>query len=203
MNLADKLTLFRIILSPVFMLVYFLPKSFSFWTVPLLIIIYVGSGVTDYLDGYAARKYNLTSDFGKLFDPFADSLVQITFFLCFLIDGIWGSGIFPVVLFLIVIYRELSILFIRNLMLQKGITLGARKSGKVKTVAYIVAGSVALFAVSVERLVSLIAPDMVILQIIVNYIRISALVIFTISVIIAIVSFIDYIIVYQKTGKTK
>lgn len=203
MNLADKLTLFRIILAPVFLIIYFLPKSFSLWAVPLLIVIYVVSEVTDYLDGYAARKLNLSTDFGKFFDPFADTLVQITFFLCFLIDGIWGSTIFPVILFLIVIYREFTILFIRNLMLRKGLTLGARMSGKVKTVGYIVTGSVALLAASVERLVSLIAPELAVLQVILQYIKICALVIYTLSVIIAIVSLVDYIIIYKKTGNSQ
>ena len=201
MNLADKLTLSRIILAPVFLVIYFLPRSFSHWTVPLLIVIYVVSEITDYFDGLAARKLNLTSDFGKFFDPFADTLVQITFFLCFLIDGVWGSGILPVILFLLVIYRECSILFLRNLMLKKGITLGARMGGKIKTVAYIVAGSAALLFVSMERLA--VYEPLSVFVLFLPYLKVFALVIFIISVIISIVSFIDYVIVYQKTDNEK
>jgi CDP-diacylglycerol--glycerol-3-phosphate 3-phosphatidyltransferase len=198
MNLANKLTLFRIILAPIFLIIYFLPRSYSLLTVPILIIIYIISEITDYFDGLAARKLNLTSDFGKFFDPFADSLVQITYFLCFLIDGIWGSGIFPMILFLIVIYRECSILFLRNLMLKKGITQGARMGGKIKTVSYIVTGSAALLAATLERLA--IYEPLTVFELFLPYVKTAALVIFFISVIIAIVSFIDYLLIYRKTG---
>jgi len=195
MNLANKLTLLRIILAPVFFIVYLLPDFFpswfiygSAWTIPVLWIIFIISEITDYLDGLAARKLNLTTDFGKFFDPFADTLVQITCFLCFVIDGI-----FPAALFLLVIYREFGILFIRNLMLKKGITLGARIGGKIKTVAYIIAAGAALLAVSLQRLS--------VLDFVYPYIRIGALVIFILSVIISIISFFDYLIIFMKTEK--
>ena len=207
MNLANKLTFFRIILAPVFLLIYFLLKPITIWAMPVLVMIYVISEITDYFDGWAARKLNLTSDFGKLFDPFADTLVQSTYFLCFLIDGIWGSTVFPVILFLLFLYREFSILFLRNMMLKKGIILGARMSGKVKTVGYIVAGSVALFVACFERLVPAYAYKIAALaasyETILPILKLIALIIFFISVIIAIVSFIDYLLNYQKTEKEK
>ena len=187
MNLANRLTLLRVIIAPVFFAIYFLPDGFKSWTLPVLWVIFIISEVTDYFDGLAARKLNLTTDFGKLFDPFADTLVQLTYFLCFVIDGI-----FPAILFLLIIYREFSILFLRNLMLKKGATLGARMSGKIKTVVYIIAVGVALFAVTLERLN---IPE---IEFILPYFRIGALVIFIISVILAIVSFIDYFLIYKK-----
>ena len=200
MNLANKLTLSRIILAPAFFIIYLLPCFFpelflngSKWTIPVLWIIFIISEITDYFDGLAARKLRLTSDFGKLFDPFADTLVQLTCFLCFLIDGIWNGGILPAILFLIVIYREFGILFIRNLMLKKGITLGARIAGKVKTVSYIIAAGTALLASSFERLN--IYENLLI------YFKTGALIIFTFSVIMAVISFIDYIVIYLNTGK--
>jgi len=125
MNLANKLTFLRIILAPVFLVIYFLPIDHPNWTIPVLWLIFIISEITDYFDGLAARKLNQTSDFGKFFDPFADTLVQITCFLCFLIDKIWGNTIIPLILFLLVIYREFGILFLRNLMLKKGINLCA------------------------------------------------------------------------------
>jgi len=202
MNLADRLTFLRIVLAPVFFIIYLLPEFFpsisangSGWTIPVLWIIFIVSEITDYFDGLAARKLNLTSDFGKLFDPFADTLVQITCFLCFVIDGIYSSGIIPAVLFLLVIYREFSILFIRNLMLKKGVTLGARIGGKIKTVAYITAIGAALLAATFERLA--------ILETHLQFFKTGALIIFIISVIIAVVSFIDYMMIYLKTEKTK
>jgi len=160
--------------------------------VPILWIFAIVSEITDYFDGLAARKLNLTSDFGKLLDPFADTLTQITFFLCFIVDGTYPAGIFPVILFLIVVYREFAILFLRNLMLKKGIAMGARMGGKLKTVTYIIALAVTLIAVSFERLN--------IFKSILPYIKVGALVIFAISVVLAIISFFDYLLIYQKTG---
>ncbi len=147
MSLANKFTLLRIILAPVFFILYLLPVFFPslkdsvliFWTVPVIWVIAVFAELTDMLDGMAARKMNEVSDFGKFFDPFADTLFQITCFLCFVIEEV-----FPAALFLLVLYREFGILFVRNLMLKKGVTMGARKSGKIKTVTYITAGAAAL-----------------------------------------------------------
>ncbi|MCL2804416.1 MAG: CDP-diacylglycerol--glycerol-3-phosphate 3-phosphatidyltransferase [Treponema sp.] len=184
MNLANQLTLFRIILAPVFFVIYFLPHAG--WSIPVLWAIFVVSEITDFFDGFAARKLNLTSDFGKLFDPFADTLVQITYFLCFVIDGI-----FPAILLVLVIYREFGILFLRNLMLKKGITLGARMSGKIKTVTYIIAGGAALLAVSMERLSCC--------ENILPYFKTGALVVFIISVVLAVVSFFEYLFIYLKS----
>ena len=199
MNLANQLTFFRIVLSPVFFVIYLLPRFFpelfgdnSAWTIPVLWGIFIVSEITDYFDGLAARKLNQTSDFGKLFDPFADTLMQLTCFLCFIIDGVYPvNGIIPAVLFLLVIYREFGILFLRNLMLKKGITLGARMGGKIKTVAYIIAVGAALAAASIERLS--------VFEFLLPYFKTGALVIFVISVIIAAASFIDYFLIYQKT----
>ena len=193
MSLANKITFLRIILAPVFFFFYFIPVYFpswfqkgAAWTVPVLVFVYIVSEISDYFDGLAARKLNETSDTGKLFDPFADTLMQLTCFLCFVIDGI-----FPAFLFLLVIYREFGILFIRNLMLSKGITMGARISGKVKTVSYIVAGSVALLFICLERLK--------IFEFLLPYVKTCAIVIFAVSVIISIISFIDYLTVFKKS----
>jgi CDP-diacylglycerol--glycerol-3-phosphate 3-phosphatidyltransferase len=193
MNLPNRLTLFRIILAPLFFTVYFLPwlTNKIVWTVPLLWIIFIVSEFTDLFDGMAARRLNQTSDFGKLFDPFADTLMQITCFLCFVIDNI-----IPAALFLVVLYREFGILLIRNYMLQKGITMGARISGKVKTVAYIAAAATALLCTSLRRLN---IPALEFLQPILG---IAAIVIFAVSVLFSIVSFIDYVFVCRASVKT-
>jgi CDP-diacylglycerol--glycerol-3-phosphate 3-phosphatidyltransferase len=195
MTFANKLTLLRVILAPIFFIIYllpnFLPKLFihgAAWTVPVLWFIFIASEITDYLDGLAARKYGEDSDFGKLFDPFADTLMQITCFLCFVIDGIM-----PVILYLLVIYREFGILFIRNLMLKKGITLGARLGGKIKTVSYIIAAGAALLTISLQRLS--------IFKFLIPYFKIGTITILTIAVVISIVSFIDYLLIYRKTEK--
>ena len=205
MTLADKVTSLRLVLAPVFFVVYLLPRFFPSifavtpppgegallfvgapWTVPVLWILFVGSELTDMLDGMVARKRGEVSDFGKFFDPFADTLTQVTYFFCFVIDGI-----LPPLLFLAVLYREFSILFIRNLMLKKGIAQGARMAGKIKTVTYILAGGLALLASSVVRLG--IGGGFY------RTLTMAAEGVFVISVIIAVVSFFDYVSVYSKT----
>jgi CDP-diacylglycerol--glycerol-3-phosphate 3-phosphatidyltransferase len=202
MSIANRLTFLRIILTPVFFLFYFfhkIPFMVSYgaaWTVPVIYSIYFVSEVTDFFDGLVARKLKETSDFGKLFDPFADTLMQLTCFLCFILDGIYPGGlIIPSVLFLLVVYREFSILFIRNLMLRKGITLGARISGKLKTLSYIAAGSAALIAVGVQRLS--------LFENLFPAIQMAAWCIFILSVAISVISFIDYLIIFLKAPENK
>jgi CDP-diacylglycerol--glycerol-3-phosphate 3-phosphatidyltransferase len=189
MNLADRLTLSRIILAPVFFVLYMLLMRFggqcAAWIVPLLWVIAVVAELTDMFDGMAARRMNQASDFGRLFDPFADTLMQITCFLCFVIDGI-----FPAVLFLVVLYREFGILFIRNLMLKKGVVMGARVSGKLKTVTYIAAAAAAFFYASLKYLAVLEAVQPVMLLV--------ARIVFAVSALISVVSFFDYLAVYRK-----
>ena len=193
MLLSNKLTLLRIILAPVFFTVYMLPHFFpalfpngNAWTVPVLWVIFIGAEITDMFDGMVARKRNETSDFGRLFDPFADTLMQISCFLCFVLDGI-----FPAFLFLLVLYREFGILLVRNMMMKKGIAMGARIGGKIKTVTYIAAGAAALIAVSIERLG--------LFEFMYPWFKTGSLVIFIISVIFAVISFFDYVSVYRKT----
>jgi len=198
-----------LVVAPIFFIVYLLPRFFpsifevtpppaegnlisvsALWTVLILWILFVVAEITDLLDGMIARKRGETTDFGKFFDPFADTLTQITLFLCFVIDGI-----FPSVLFLLVLYREFCIFFIRNLMLRKGIVMGARIGGKIKTVSYVIAAGFALLASSIQRLG--LGGDIYQIFIII------ASVVFGISVLIAIISFLDYVSVYRKAVENK
>jgi CDP-diacylglycerol--glycerol-3-phosphate 3-phosphatidyltransferase len=202
MTLADKITSLRIVLAPVFFIVYMLPVFSSFsawfsgegveffyrfrWTVPILWFVFVISEASDLIDGKVARSRNEVSDFGKFYDPFADTLVQLTNFLCFVMDGI-----LPAVLFLPFMYREFSMLFMRNLMLRKGIVMGARMGGKVKTVVYIASCALALIAASFKRL-GQNGP-------VVEGVRIAAIALFLTGVVLAVISFFDYTAVYRKT----
>jgi len=198
MTLANKLTFFRMFLSPVFFIVYLFPRFFpqlcngsAVWTVPALWVIFVASEITDMLDGMVARKRNETSDFGKLFDPFADTLMQLTCFLCFVLDGL-----LPAVLFLLIIYREFGILFIRNLMLKKGIAMGARMSGKIKTVTYIIASGCALLTASFQRLAE--SERFSTFESLYQSFKTVTLIVFIISVVISIISFFDYLLIFRR-----
>jgi CDP-diacylglycerol--glycerol-3-phosphate 3-phosphatidyltransferase len=188
MTLPDKVTASRLVLAPVFFAVYLFPRYFAggsaAWTVPALWVIFAVSELSDMLDGQLARRLHQGSDFGKFFDPFADTLTQLTIFLCFVIDGI-----FPPVLYLLVLYREYSVLFLRNLMLKKGVVMGARIMGKIKTVTYILASGLALLVTSFSRLdrgLDLAAGF-----------KLGARVVFSVSVLLSVVSFIDYLVVYR------
>jgi CDP-diacylglycerol--glycerol-3-phosphate 3-phosphatidyltransferase len=195
MTLADKVTASRLVLAPLFFIIYLLPVIFPFWfsgnppwTVPILWVLFIIAELSDMIDGQVARRRKEVSDFGKFFDPFADTLAQLTFFLCFVIDGI-----LPVLLYLVVLYREFGILFVRNLMLKKGLVMGARMSGKIKTVTYILAGIISLAASTARRL----ALDASLFAIL----RIAGTIVFALSVLMALLSFADYISVYRRSGK--
>jgi CDP-diacylglycerol--glycerol-3-phosphate 3-phosphatidyltransferase len=192
MTLADKITSLRIIAAPLFFVVYFwfsLP-SLSWLPVLVLWVIFIIAELTDMFDGMAARKRGEVSDFGKLFDPFADTLVQLTFFLCFVMDGI-----LPLFLFILILYREFAILFLRNLMLRKGIALGARWGGKIKTVSYIVTEALALAADSVRRL-PLFGAETGLFK----GLLWTARGVFVVSVLFSLLSFADYVKVYRNSS---
>ena len=152
MKTADVFTLIRIVASPIFILIYFLPRFFgstpavNIASVCILIPLILFAEFTDFLDGYYARKHKVVSDFGKLFDPFADVVLHLTTFFCYTLSGyIWP---FVILLF---VYREFGQLFLRMIAAKKGVAIAARKGGKFKTVLYIVAGFYSLFLESVAR----------------------------------------------------
>ena len=138
MKIADKFTLSRIVLAPVIFLLYFLPKWTGLdaaWFMVVIIPLLGFAEFTDFLDGFYARKNNEVSDFGKLFDPFADVLLHLTTFFCFVV-----SGYMPAIVFLLVFYREFAMIFVRLIAAKQGIAIAARKGGKLKTVLYVVTG---------------------------------------------------------------
>jgi CDP-diacylglycerol--glycerol-3-phosphate 3-phosphatidyltransferase len=148
MTLADKLTASRLALAPVFFAAYRWGSHLG--AVPFVAILwglFLVMEISDLLDGLAARRGGTVSDFGKLFDPYADVFARITYFACFALDGIM-----PAWAFIIIIYRELSINFIRMLLAQRGIAMGARPGGKLKSAVYMASGAVSLLFVSAKAL---------------------------------------------------
>lgn len=136
MNLPNRLTVTRLVLAPVFFLWYFVTDVFKISFIPysaVLVLIYGLMELTDLLDGKIARKYNLTTDLGKVMDPFGDVISHLTFFTCFLV-----SSIMPVWAFIIILWREFSQSFMRMLLMGKGKPLAANIFGKLKTVFYAV-----------------------------------------------------------------
>jgi len=142
MYLANFISATRIFLSPLFFLLYFRPSYFfisSKQAILILAPLFIALQFTDFLDGFIARKFHIVSDFGKLFDPFCDVILNIVVLFSFTLDGL-----LPPMFFLVILYREFFILFVRLLAMKKGLVIGAKMLGKIKTVLYILVGGIGL-----------------------------------------------------------
>ena len=189
MRLANKFTFSRILYAPVFFLLYFIPIWTGKFAVPSLIIaipLLIFAEFTDYLDGHYARKHNVVSDFGKLFDPFADVVLHLSSFACLLYSIKPELSYTPIWVFVLIMLREFGQNFLRMVAAKQGTAIAARKGGKFKTVMYIVTE---FYAVFLELLVRMdcVPPFF-------GTLRIVNLVLFIICVICSYVSFIDYLI---------
>lgn len=192
MSIADKFTLSRIVLAPVFFLLYFIPlwtgvgqAASVFIMIPLLCFM----EFTDYLDGHYARKLHEVSDFGKLFDPFADVLVHLTTFFCFVV-----AGYIPALIFVLILYREFGMNFVRLIAVQRGTAIAARKGGKLKTVLYVITG---FYYLAIEGAVRL-HFDVSAIYTILQYIGLFLCVL---CVLLSYISFIDYLRHFKKILK--
>ncbi|MEI8094549.1 MAG: CDP-diacylglycerol--glycerol-3-phosphate 3-phosphatidyltransferase [Spirochaetales bacterium] len=144
MGWANRITLFRIALAPVFAALFSALGVFPTQKVTLLAalwLVFLISESSDVVDGWVARKFGETSDLGKLLDPFSDVLSRLTLFLCFLL-----VGCVPLWFFLVVLYRELSMTFLRTLLMQKGVVQAASSGGKTKAVLYFLVSLVGMLA---------------------------------------------------------
>ena len=122
MNLPNKLTMSRLVLVPVFMAVMLMG-----YYVPALIIFCVAA-ITDFFDGYLARKHNLVSSFGKIMDPLADKLLVFGALVCFIqldVVSVWAP--------IIIIAREFFVTSMRVVAVSKGKVIAASWWGKIKT----------------------------------------------------------------------
>src|SRR4030042_471310 len=131
MNIANKLTILRILLTFIFM--FFLFCS-GLWAKITGFAIFILAALSDFLDGRIAQKRNMVTDFGKLMDPIADKILVLAAFAAFvqiqLIDA-W--------MFVIVVAREILITSLRLFALNKGKVLSAARAGKHKTISQMAA----------------------------------------------------------------
>ncbi len=130
MNTANKLTMLRVLLIPVFLVVLYV--EFPYHMLAALVIFILAS-VTDFIDGYIARHRNMVTDFGKLMDPLADKVLVMSALLWF---TEWGR--FPAWALLIVILREFAVTGLRLLAVERGRVIAAGWSGKIKTASTMV-----------------------------------------------------------------
>jgi len=134
MNLANKITLARIIMVPIFMALMLI--EFPYHMEAALVVFLVAS-LTDKLDGYLARKYNMITNFGKFMDPLADKLLVTGAFVVLIQLGRIEAWIV-----FIILAREFAVTGLRSLAAAQNVIIAASNYGKIKTVIQIIAISV-------------------------------------------------------------
>ena len=131
MNLPNKLTIFRVILIPFFVvLLLFDITAYDKW---IALAIFIVASLTDFLDGYIARKYNLVTNFGKFMDPLADKLLVCSAMICLV-----ELARIPAWVVIVIIAREFIISGFRLVASDNGVVIAASYWGTFKTTIQIV-----------------------------------------------------------------
>ena len=167
MNLPNKLTLFRVILIPFFVL--FMLVDITAYDKWIALAIFIVASLTDLLDGKIARKYNLVTNFGKFMDPLADKLLVCSALICLV-----ALTKIPAWIVIIIIAREFIISGFRLIASDNGVVIAASYWGKFKTTFQMV--MICLMIADIEA-ISLITT-----------------VVMGIALILTIVSLVDYLI---------
>ncbi len=132
MNLPNKLTMFRVILIPFFIVFLMVPQiPAGKW---IALFIFIVASLTDLLDGKIARKYNLVTNFGKFMDPLADKLLVCSALICLI-----ELSRIPSWMVVIIIAREFSISGFRTVAADNGVVIAASYFGKFKTTFQMIA----------------------------------------------------------------
>ncbi|MBQ7036249.1 MAG: CDP-diacylglycerol--glycerol-3-phosphate 3-phosphatidyltransferase [Clostridia bacterium] len=137
MNTPNKLTVLRMVLVPIFMVVYMV-EAIPYHTA-IAALIFVLASITDWLDGYLARKNNIVTNFGKFMDPLADKLLVTGALLCLMERDIVAYWVV-----MLIIAREFIVSGLRLVAVTKGIVIAAGKLGKLKTVLQLIAVTAAI-----------------------------------------------------------
>ena len=132
MNLPNKLTVLRIILTPLMILLFY----FDLYILAAAVFLF--AAFTDMLDGKIARKNNLVTTFGKFVDPLADKLINISAIIILsgkiCAGGEKWYGVFAIITTVVIVSREIIITSLRALAANEGVVIAADKMGKLKTV---------------------------------------------------------------------
>lgn len=186
MSPADIATASRLVIAPVFALIFYLPDEVGWlWRAAALLGLGIAGELTDWLDGYLARRSGTLSDFGKVFDPFADTVMHLTFFIVLCL-----AGALPLIFLLFILYREFAISLLRQLSVKRGMVMGARGGGKLKTVSYVFTWMLAFANHALGKLGFLPGWRPALTWIVWAFCALSA--------VLALVSFMDYLIQYRR-----
>ena len=128
MTLASKITLVRVAMIPAYLATMYLSHGQAGLWMYVSLAIFIIASLTDFVDGYIARHYNQTTDFGKFLDPLADKLLTIAAMAMFC-----EWGVFPAWALMVILTREFAVSGLRMVAGPKGKVIAAGKSGKFKT----------------------------------------------------------------------
>ncbi len=167
MNLPNKLTMFRVILIPFF--VVFLLVEITAVDKWIALAIFIIASLTDFLDGQIARKYNLVTNFGKFMDPLADKLLVCSALICLV-----ALERIPAWMVIVIIAREFIISGFRLVASDNGVVIAASYWGKLKTTFQII-------------MICLMIADLEALQI-------PTMIVTWVAVILTVVSLVDYLV---------
>ena len=159
MNLPNRLSILRVILTPLFMLAALLMNTLPIWTRIVPALLFLAAAITDLLDGKIARRRGIVTDFGKFIDPLADKFMIFAACITLLVIEPATAPVF-VWVSAVVMLRELAVTSLRLVVAGKsGIVVAASFFGKCKTVTQVVAVMVMLLEPTLAWLASLVGID--------------------------------------------
>lgn len=184
MNLPNKLTILRILMIPFFIACFYIPTDYNLY---IAAAVFVLAYITDAVDGHLARKNKQVTDFGKLMDPIADKLLSASalIMLCAVDDMVHPIAV------IVILSREFLISGLRLVSADKGVVIAASKWGKLKTISQAVCIPAVMLAHAVNESFSL------------SYLITAANVLVWISVALALISGLDYIVKNKGCISTK
>ncbi|MEG0894501.1 MAG: CDP-diacylglycerol--glycerol-3-phosphate 3-phosphatidyltransferase [Oscillospiraceae bacterium] len=157
MNTPNKITVLRVILVPIFLIFMLIPSiPFNYL---IAFLIFVAISISDFLDGYLARKNNMVTTFGKFLDPLADKVAVISALLCFC-----PINMASIVALIIIISREFMVSALRLVAVSEGIVIAAGNLGKIKTAFSMITILITLFLLGINintQIVSIISNTLV------------------------------------------
>ncbi len=176
MNIANKLTVFRVVLVPFF--VIFMLTDFTDYNRWIAFAIFVIATITDKLDGTIARKYNMITAFGKFMDPIADKLLVSSALIC-----LCYHGEIPAWVVILIISREFAISGVRLIAVENGRTIAATWWGKSKTIA-----QMAMIIIMLMKL---------------DIFYVLGQIVMYVAVVLTVISLVDYLIKNKEVLKIK